>query len=260
MASSMARLPLADGSILAYSYAYRSPDVPGPSMRLFPRQEAAFLMAALLLALAPPCRADVITRLPAADKVVALTFDACESITPAHLDTRLADLLAAEGVPYTMFVSGRFARHHQAELAALAASGRVEIENHSFSHPQHMERLAPEDLRREVGETEALLRAITGRPTRFFRFPAGNYDGRALAAVEAMGYRVVHWGTPSGDPSPAVDADKMVRHVLATTRPGSIHIFHINGRGWHTAEAMPRILAGLRQQGYRFVRLDEALP
>lgn len=217
------------------------------------------LFAVLLAGLVQPAAADVITRLPAADKVVALTFDACESVTPAFLDTRLVEALAAEQVPYTIFVSGRFARHHQAELAALAASGRVEIENHSFNHPQHMERLAPDQIRREVTETDALLRAITGKPTKYFRFPAGNYDARTLAEVEALGFRVVHWEAPSGDPSPAADADRLVRHVLSTTRNGSIHIFHINGRGWHTAEAMPRIIAGLRKQGYRFVRLDEAM-
>lgn len=219
----------------------------------------AISFAASLLILPLPAAADVITHLPGNDKVVALTFDACESITPAHLDTRLVDVLAKADVPYTVFVSGRFASHHQTELAQLAATGRVEIENHSFNHPQHMEKLSPERIRQEVTETDALLSAITGQPTRFFRFPAGNYDAHTLAEVESLGYRVVHWGTPSGDPSPMVDADRMVRGVLANTHAGSIHIFHINSRGWHTAEAMPRIITDLKSRGYRFVRLDEVL-
>jgi peptidoglycan/xylan/chitin deacetylase (PgdA/CDA1 family) len=218
------------------------------------------VLAAALLCPLPALADHVITRLPGSEKVVALTFDACESLTPAHLDTRLVEALAREGVPYTIFVSGKFARHHQAELKELADSGRVEIENHSFDHPQHMERLPAEKVRQELDDTNALLQSITGKPTRFFRFPAGNYDARTLAQVESLGYKVVHWGTPSGDPSPAIDADRMVRGVLGSTKPGSIHIFHINGRGWHTAEAMPRIIDKLRAQGYRFVRLDEVMP
>lgn len=224
-----------------------------------PIRLACALLVATWIGVPLPAAADVITRLPGSDKVVALTFDACESITPAYLDTKLVDVLTKAEVPYTMFVSGRFARHHQVELAALAATGRVEIENHSFSHPQHMEQLSPERVRQEVTETDALLRAITGQPTKFFRFPAGSYDARTLAQVESLGYRVVHWGTPSGDPAPLTDADRMTRGVLANTRPGAIHIFHINGRGWHTAEAMPRIIADLKSRGYRFVRLDEVL-
>lgn len=206
-----------------------------------------------------PVHAEIITRLPTQERVVALTFDACESVTPATLDQRIVAVLAAENVPYTLFVSGRFARHQRDALAALAATGHVELENHSFNHPQHMERLSPERIRREVKDTEALIREITGRPSHLFRFPAGNYDPVALAEVEALGYRVVHWETPSGDPSPAASADSLLRWVLDHTHPGSIHIFHINGRGWHTAEALPRLIAKLRRQGYRFVRLDDML-
>jgi len=51
----------------------------------------------------------------------------------------------------------------------------------------------------------------------------------------------------------------MIRAVLDKTRPGSIVIFHINGRGRKTAEALPAILAGLRQRGYHFVQLSELL-
>ena len=219
----------------------------------------AGLAVAIGLAAPNPADAEVITRLPTQEKVVALTFDACESITPAFLDHRIVSVLDKEKIPYTIFVSGRFARHQRDDLAALAATGLVELENHSFNHRQHMERLSPERIRREVEETDALIHDITGRHTRMFRFPAGNYDAASLAEVEALGYRVVHWETPSGDPSKSADADALLSWVSSHTHPGSILIFHINGRGWHTAEALPRLIAKLKQKGYRFIRLDEML-
>ena len=216
-------------------------------------------LAALLAGLATPAAAEVVTRLPTTDKVVALTFDACESITPAFLDTAITEYLAAEQIPYTIFVSGRFARHQREQLAALAKTGLVELENHSFNHPMHMEKLSPERQRAEVEDTSRLLAEITGKGTRFFRFPAGNYDAAALARVEALGQIVVHWEVPSGDPARSSDATHIVSWVLAHTHPGSIHIFHVNGRGWHTHEALPILVAELRKRGYRFVRLDQAL-
>jgi peptidoglycan/xylan/chitin deacetylase (PgdA/CDA1 family) len=48
----------------------------------------------------------------------------------------------------------------------------------------------------------------------------------------------------------------MVHAVVSKARPGSIIIFHINGRGWKTAEALPTILRHLRERGFRFVRLS----
>jgi peptidoglycan/xylan/chitin deacetylase (PgdA/CDA1 family) len=50
-----------------------------------------------------------------------------------------------------------------------------------------------------------------------------------------------------------------VHTVVKKTRPGSIIVFHINGRGWKTAEALPSVITELRQRGFRFVHLSEML-
>lgn len=215
--------------------------------------------ASLLLATGGGAHAEVITGLPTRDKVVALTFDACETRTPVSLDHSIGDFLVGERIPFTVFACGRFARHNQDSLAALARLDFVEIENHSFNHDNHMERLDDATVRREVLDTEALLQTITGRRTRYFRFPAGNYDERTLADVERLGYRVVHWSFASGDPVKSVTPEELSRWVLLKTRPGSILIFHINGRGWSTGRALPGIVAALRGRGYRFTRLDALL-
>lgn len=210
-----------------------------------------------------PARAEVVTALPAApgDKRVALTFDGCEGRgAPALLDQSILAVLAAEKVPVTLFVTGLFARRNAAELARLARSPLVEVENHSFDHPQHMERLDPAAIRAQVEATDRLVEELTGRPTRFFRFPAGNHDAAALRAVEATGHRVVHWSFASGDPAKGLTPAHLRDDVLSRTRPGHILIFHINGRAPATAEALPGILAELRRRGYRFTRLDEAMP
>lgn len=51
----------------------------------------------------------------------------------------------------------------------------------------------------------------------------------------------------------------MVRDVLARTRSGSIVIFHANGRGYKTREALPRTIAGLRKQGFQFSTVSDLL-
>lgn len=216
-------------------------------------------IAALLLATA--AQAQVVERLPTQAKVVALTFDACEGrAAPAFFDRAILDYLEAEKLPFTIFATGLFARRNEAELARLARSPLVEVENHSFSHPQHMERLSPEQVTAELAEADRAIAAATGRTPRFFRFPAGNYDAAALAAVEASGHRVVHWRWPSGDPAKDLSPDHLRDWVLSKTRPGDVLIFHINGRAPATHVALPQVVAELRRRGYAFVRLDEALP
>jgi peptidoglycan-N-acetylglucosamine deacetylase len=211
----------------------------------------------LLLSLAAAARAEIVTRLPTHARVIALSFDACQAGIPMHLDHGISDYLVGHGIPFTVFMGGRFARDNSADVAALAGNPFVEIENHSWSHNNDMPSLSDERVASEVTRAEQQIRIKTARRTRLFRFPAGNSDERTVGLVEGLGYTIVHWRWSEGDPDPKVSADDLVHNTLERARPGDILVFHINGRGVHTAEALPRIVDGLTAKGYRFVRIDE---
>jgi peptidoglycan/xylan/chitin deacetylase (PgdA/CDA1 family) len=219
-----------------------------------------FNLSVLFLAwISAVCSAEVTTSLPTADKVVAITFDACETKNPAYFDQNLLSYLIREKLPVTLFVGGRFARRNRDRLSELSTYDFIEIENHSFNHPQHMESLTEGEIKEEILSNQDLLESITAKKTRLFRFPGGNYDSTSLAVVESLGYKVVHWSFESGDPNPKWTTDGLFQRVVSKTKPGSILIFHINGRGIHTAEALPRIVEKLRSEGYRFVKLGDVL-
>jgi peptidoglycan/xylan/chitin deacetylase (PgdA/CDA1 family) len=218
-----------------------------------------FAGIAVLVLLLGGMRADVITRLPTNERVVALTFDACEQQRPKKLDTGISDYLVAHRIPFTLFLSGRFVEDNAEAVKALAALDFVEIENHSWDHPNRMQRLSDDEVRDELLKTDAEIARVTGKRTAFFRFPAINYNARTLADAEGLGFRVVHYRWEVGDPDPHETPNRIVRETLEGTKPGDILIYHINGRGWHTAEALPRLIAGLQEKGYRFVLLKDYL-
>jgi peptidoglycan/xylan/chitin deacetylase (PgdA/CDA1 family) len=222
--------------------------------------KALIVLIGLILLGASAAQADVITRLPTDERVVALTFDACEQHAPVKLDTGISDYLVANHIPFTLFLSGRFAQDNADAVKRLAKLEFVELENHSWDHPNKMQRLADNDVRDEILKTDAEIAGLTGRGTVFFRFPAISYDSRTLADAEALGFVVVHYRWEVGDPDPKETANRIVRETLEGTRPGDILIYHINGRGWHTAEALPRMIEGLRTKGYRFVLLRDYIP
>jgi peptidoglycan-N-acetylglucosamine deacetylase len=215
--------------------------------------------ASALLLVSAVARADVIKRLPTEEQVVALTFDACEQRWSVKLDTGISDYLVAHRIPFTVFLSGRFVADNADAVKALGTLDFVELENHSWDHPNRMPLLSDDAVRDELLKTDAEIKKITGRGTAFFRFPAITYDARTLADAEGLGFRVVHYRWEVGDPDPHETADRIVRETLEGTRPGDILIYHINGRGWHTAEALPRLIEGLREKGYRFVLLKDYL-
>ena len=188
---------------------------------------------------------------------VALTFDACETKTPSYFDEKILSYLVREEIPFTVFMTGKFAKRNSSRLQELARLTFVEIENHSFNHYQHMERLSDNDVRCEVKELDDLMMRIIGKKTKYFRFPGGNYDERTLRIIEEMGYKVVNWSFPSGDPDRKVTPEKLTRWVASKSRRGNVLVFHINGRGYSTGEALPMIIKSLREKGLKFAKMDD---
>lgn len=219
-----------------------------------------FVLVLVLAALwVVPARADLITRLPTDEKVVALTFDACEAGQRVSFDRGILNYLLMRRIPFTVFASGRFVQSNFEDVQMLAQLDFVDIENHSWNHPNYMDRFTPTAVLDQVGRAHNEIMTATGRAPQFFRFPAGNFNEAGLKAVESLGYKVVHWRWATGDPDRREGANALYRRVLEKTQPGDILIFHINGRGIHTAEALPRIVERLGADGYRFALVSDYL-
>lgn len=199
-----------------------------------------------------------ITHGPGSRKEVALTFDACESKTPASFDANIFGILKDENVAATVFVGGKWLSHNQAAAKALAADSAIEIGSHSWDHPD-FSKLTTDEIRSQMVRTDSLIVQVTGRQPVLFRLPYGTYNERALRVLRSMRAPVITWDVVSGDPDPNVKAPAMIREILARARPGSIVIMHINGRGVHTAEALPAVIKGLRAKGYELVTVSRLL-
>jgi peptidoglycan/xylan/chitin deacetylase (PgdA/CDA1 family) len=189
------------------------------------------------------------------EPAVAITFDACATRTHlASFDRNVFDVVKREGIPITIFVSGRWVEAHGDVMTELAGDPLVEFGDHSYDHP-HMSHLPVARIVEEIDQTEAAL-ARYGKRSVAFRPPFGEWSHRLVYVVQDLRLPTVTWDVVSGDPSARTTTDGMIRNVLGKARPGSIIIFHINGRGWKTAEALPAILRGLRERGFRVVPLS----
>jgi peptidoglycan/xylan/chitin deacetylase (PgdA/CDA1 family) len=234
-----------------------TPATPGPAA-----QEAPAPGQLQTLALPPPADGMrslrpirfVETREPA----VAITFDACATRSHHYgFDRGVFDVLKRERIPATLFVSGRWVEGHADVMAELAADPLIEFGDHSYDHP-HMSHLPVARIVEEIDQTEAAL-AKYGKRSVAFRPPFGEWSQRLVYVVQDLQLPTVTWDVVSGDPSAKTTADGMIRTVLGKARSGSIIIFHINGRGYKTAEALPAIVRGLRERGFRFVPLSELI-
>jgi peptidoglycan-N-acetylglucosamine deacetylase len=183
---------------------------------------------------------------------VALTFDD----GPGPHTPEILEVLEAFGVKATFYVVGDCVRGYEELLGSVVAAGH-ELGNHSMTHPQLAGR--PLAAYREIRRTNALLRRSTGCRPRVFRAPFGRVSRRLVMTARLAGLTTVAWDVDSHDwSSPGVDA--ISEAVLGSVRGGSIVLMH-DGRGprEQTLAALPGIVEGLSERGYRLVTTSEVL-
>jgi len=200
----------------------------------------------------------IIEQFKTAEKTIAITFDACETKTPAYFDKDLLDFIIKERLPVTLFLSGKFIERNKEDVKKISTYDFIEIENHSYSHADFT-KLTSKEIKNDILSNEKLITEITGKKPVIFRFPYGYYNEKSLSIVHSLNYKVVHWTFPSGDPDKKITAEDLKNNTLKNIKPGAILIFHINGRGWETKEALPNIISTLKEKGYKFVLLKEVI-
>ncbi|MDG4789599.1 polysaccharide deacetylase family protein [Micromonospora sp. WMMD1102] len=253
--------------------ATSGPATPAPSTEApAPRSSGG---GALPGAIRPGSRPPVVDHGPRTGNLVALTFDA--DMTDAMLrnlrdgrarsyaNLRIVELLERRRVPATFFLTGKWVQRYPELTRRLAGNPRFELANHTYGHLAFtpdcygLPRLPPGRMTEDVARTFRLIEPYGGRQTRYFRFPGLCHDAAALAALAPLGVTVVDGDVVSGDPF-AGAWRPIVKAVLSQVRPGSVVVLHVTEENAAmTDEALPHILAGLRDRGLRPATLSEVL-
>ena len=208
--------------------------------------------------------------LPKGVKLVALTFDLCETGGQvAGYDGPIFDTLRKEGVPATFFAGGKWLETHPERARQIAADPLFEIGNHSWDHANlHAaddSRMSREILTAQAAIDAAKTASVAACPAAtpvsklsLFRFPYGSCSAASLAAANANGEVVIQWDVVSGDPAD-IGAKAIADNVMRQVHPGSIIVMHANGNGKHTREGLPLVIARLKAAGYGFATVSDLI-
>lgn len=193
---------------------------------------------------------------------IALTFDdgPDEAVTG-----RILDILAEKSVKASFFIVGRHALASPGVTRRLYREGH-DLGNHTFSHPR-LSTLSRAEFELELNATSRALEVVTGVHTMLFRptYAAGVSEPENLSIIETasgLGYVTAMAGVDSYDwmfPQPSAQRmrDAVLRQVLEGR--GQIVVFHDWGKKQATLEALPLVIDGLREKGFRLVTLHELI-
>jgi peptidoglycan/xylan/chitin deacetylase (PgdA/CDA1 family) len=217
----------------------------------------------------------VITHGPAELPRIALTFDSnMTDLMLRRLDTgqvrsyanvRVIDELQRTHTPATFFLAGKWVQRYPELTRRIAADPTFELGSHSYAHlgfTDHCYQLGilPTDqMAADVERSFQVLAHFGGRQTRYFRFPGGCYDNRALRAIAPVGCTVVQYDIVSHDAFNN-DGTAIIHDVLSGAHNGGIVVLHVTeANAPRTADALGPIITGLRARGYQLVTLSELL-
>ncbi|MBF6342452.1 polysaccharide deacetylase family protein [Nocardia cyriacigeorgica] len=195
----------------------------------------------------------IVDRVDTDVKVVALTLDD----GPTTKAPEVLRVLADAEVPATFYLNGRDLAAHPEFGAAIAAAGH-EIGNHTYTH-RRMVFVTPGTVADEVGRTDAAIRTTGYQGPITFRPPYGKKLWTLPKYLSDHDTTTVMWDVePDSDPS--ASAEQIVAQTVREVRPGSIILLHVMfGNRANSLAAIPGIVAELKADGYRFVRISELL-
>jgi len=184
--------------------------------------------------------AQVVTSGPPSCPGVALTFDLCPVSNGPGYDRPLVDYLVQHEVPSTFFMSGKWMARHEDAVDELLGVKFFEIGTHGDVHA-HLPMHNADEQRSEILGPVKVLHEHYAHDTTLFRPPYGEYNAVTVEVVRALGLRFIQWNIESGDPDPSLSAEQILARVGQRAKPGSIIVFHANGKGHQTRRVIERL-------------------
>lgn len=186
------------------------------------------------------------------EKKIALSFDATWG---AEYTPKLLATLKEHNVRTTFFLTNIWLEKYPEVARQIAVAGH-EIGLHSATHP-HFTALSEAEMERELQENSRKVQEITGYKAELFRPPFGDYNDAVIRTAERLGYRVIQWDVDSLDWQEHMTATAILERVWKNIKPGSIVLFHNNGR--YTADVLGPLLERLKADGYQVVPVGELI-
>ena len=188
-----------------------------------------------------------------AERVVYLTFDA--GYENGNVE-KILDTLKQTDTPGAFFVLRHLITANPDLVRRMRDEGHL-VCNHTANHP-NLSRATPERIEQEIRALEDAYRdTVGGEMSKYFRPPEGSFSREMLESVQRLGYKTVFWSFAYADwdNSKQPDPETAIRTVMTNMHNGAVLLLHPTSAT--NAEILPRLIALLREEGYRFGTLDE---
>ena len=180
---------------------------------------------------------------------VYLTFDV--GYDNGYLDKYL-DILKAENVKATFFVTGDFVKRFSSHLVRIKEEGHL-ICNHSYSH-RSINKLSNSQLQDDLVKLEnEYFEVIGSKMPKIFRPPEGQFDEKSLNLLAKLGYKTIFWSFAHVDWKKS--NDNSYKNIVDNLHGGAIILLHTVNED--NCLNLSKIIKYIRENGYELSTVDK---
>jgi len=194
-------------------------------------------------------------------EVAYLTFDD----GPSHQTEAILDTLKAEGIKATFFVTGKV--NDVETLKRIAAEGHT-IGLHTMRHDYDTLYESVDSYLADLNDLYTWVKAETGIEAEIVRIPGGSRNAynshiskEIISELLRRGFVYYDWNVNSGDNDPGVTQATIKDRIKAGMegKDRLIVLFHDDGVNADTAKVLPDVISIIRDGGFDFQALDNAV-
>ncbi len=167
---------------------------------------------------------------------------------------KILEILDKRNVKVTFFMVGDWIDKYPEYVKKISEEDH-EIANHSDKH-LHVTTLDYEQNVEEIANCSEKIKKLTGKETKLYRCPYGEYNDTVVSSAVDNGYKVIQWSIDSLDYQ-GLDSSQMWDRINKDLKAGSIILMH-NGTD-NTANALEMIIKNIQEKGYNIVPVSNLI-
>lgn len=166
----------------------------------------------------------------------------------------ILETLENNNTKITFFMVGDWIEKFPEAVRKIQEAGH-EIASHSDTHP-HVNNLSYEENIEEIEKSNDKIEKITGRRTKIYRAPYGEYNDTVIKAVQDKGYYCIQWNLDTLDYT-GLTGNEMWDRLKDKIKAGDIILSH-NGTK-HTADSLDMLIKNIKQKEFEVVRVSDLI-
>lgn len=188
------------------------------------------------------------------DESISRVAFACNVVWGTEYIPQMLNIFQERDIGISFFIGGEWAKENPQLLQEMVSEGH-ELGNHGYYHKHHSQ-LNLDENKREISQTEDIIKELVGIKTQLFAPPYGEFNDTTLEAAHSLGYRTIMWSIDTIDWR-REGAEVITNRVLKDPHNGAIILMHPVE---DTVEALPTIIDELKARGYEIGNVSDLLP